>query len=244
MNIDNCVPSVYNVGILITLERKIIMKKLIAVLTCLAMLLSMAAMLSACGGDDPTTAPTTTTPPTAHTHSFGTEWKSDTDNHWNECACGEKSNSAAHTDADVNGKCDVCSANVPIPSHEHSFGTEWVSDENNHWNVCECGEKANEAAHADAAWVIERLQGKTFEYPVYLDLEDPSKVIGMSKTPIIAPETPYECDEGYRTHVVFPGGMILEDDGEVKIYYGAADTVECLATAHVDDLIALCTEKR
>ena len=24
---------------------------------------------------------------------------------------------------------------------------------------------------------------------------------------------------------------------EVKIYYGAADTVECLATAHVDDLV-------
>jgi beta-1,4-mannooligosaccharide/beta-1,4-mannosyl-N-acetylglucosamine phosphorylase len=40
--------------------------------------------------------------------------------------------------------------------------------------------------------------------------------------------------------VIFPGGMILEDSGEVKIYYGAADTVECLATAHVDDLVALC----
>jgi beta-1,4-mannooligosaccharide/beta-1,4-mannosyl-N-acetylglucosamine phosphorylase len=37
--------------------------------------------------------------------------------------------------------------------------------------------------------------------------------------------------------------MVLEDDGEVKIYYGAADTVEALATAHVDDLIALCTER-
>lgn len=34
--------------------------------------------------------------------------------------------------------------------------------------------------------------------------------------------------------------MILEDDGEVKIYYGGADTVECLATADVNDLIALC----
>ena len=77
-----------------------------------------------------------------------------------------------------------------------------------------------------------------------LDLEDPSKVIGMSKTPLLAPELPFECDEGYRTHVIFPGGMILEDDGEVKIYYGAADTVECLATAHVDDLIKLCCEKK
>jgi len=73
-----------------------------------------------------------------------------------------------------------------------------------------------------------------------LDLEDPSKVIGLYEEPLLAPEAPYETEEGYRTHVIFPGGMILEDDGEVKIYYGAADTVECLATAHVDDLLALC----
>ena len=46
--------------------------------------------------------------------------------------------------------------------------------------------------------------------------------------------------EGFRGHVLFPGGLILEESGEVKIYYGAADTVECLATAHVDDLLALC----
>jgi len=73
-----------------------------------------------------------------------------------------------------------------------------------------------------------------------LDLKDPSKIIGMSKEPFIAPETKYETDEGFRTNVIFPGGMILEDSGEVKIYYGASDTVECLATARVEDLIALC----
>lgn len=77
-----------------------------------------------------------------------------------------------------------------------------------------------------------------------LDLEDPSKVIGMSKLPLIAPETDYEVDEGLRQNVIFPGGMILEDDGEVKIYYGASDTVECLATANVNDLINLCTEEK
>ena len=77
-----------------------------------------------------------------------------------------------------------------------------------------------------------------------LDLEDPSKVIGMSKVPLMAPETFYEQDEGMRQNVIFPGGMILEDDGEVKIYYGAADTFECLATAHVDDLLKLCIDKK
>ena len=62
----------------------------------------------------------------------------------------------------------------------------------------------------------------------------------MSREPLIAPEAPYETDGGFRNDVIFPGGMILEDSGEVKIYYGAADTVECLATAHVDDLVKLC----
>lgn len=75
-----------------------------------------------------------------------------------------------------------------------------------------------------------------------LDLVNPKRIIGMSKSPLLVPEASYEVDGGFRNNVIFPGGMILEDNGEVKIYYGAADTVECLATAHVDDLIKLCLE--
>ena len=75
-----------------------------------------------------------------------------------------------------------------------------------------------------------------------LDLDEPWKVVGMSKDPLLAPEAEYEIDGGFRNNVIFPGGMILEDDGEVKIYYGAADTVECLITADVGDLIALCSQ--
>ena len=33
----------------------------------------------------------------SHTHSYGTDWKSDTNNHWHECACGDKADTAAHT---------------------------------------------------------------------------------------------------------------------------------------------------
>ncbi|MFO7899746.1 MAG: glycoside hydrolase family 130 protein [Planctomycetota bacterium] len=74
-----------------------------------------------------------------------------------------------------------------------------------------------------------------------LDPDEPWKVLGMSREPLLAPEPRYEYEmDGFRGSVLFPGGMILEDDGEVKIYYGAADTVECLATARVDDLLALC----
>ena len=69
-----------------------------------------------------------------------------------------------------------------------------------------------------------------------LDIDDPSRVIGLSREPILPPVEDYET-KGYRGNVIFPGGMILEDDGEVKIYYGAADTVECLATASLDELM-------
>lgn len=77
-----------------------------------------------------------------------------------------------------------------------------------------------------------------------LDKDDPSRVIGMSGLPLLAPEAPYEVSGGFRNDVIFPGGMILEPSGEVKIYYGAADTVECLATADVNDLLRLCLDQR
>ena len=31
-----------------------------------------------------------------HTHSYGSEWKYDPDNHWHECSCGDKADKAAH----------------------------------------------------------------------------------------------------------------------------------------------------
>lgn len=72
-----------------------------------------------------------------------------------------------------------------------------------------------------------------------LDLDDPSKVVGLSRAPFLPPVEDYET-AGFRGSVIFPGGMILEDSGEVKIYYGAADTVECLATASLGELLRLC----
>lgn len=72
-----------------------------------------------------------------------------------------------------------------------------------------------------------------------LDLNDPRMVIGLCDEPLMVPEAPYETEGGFRNDVIFPGGMILEENGEVRIYYGAADFVVCLATAHVDDLLRL-----
>jgi beta-1,4-mannooligosaccharide/beta-1,4-mannosyl-N-acetylglucosamine phosphorylase len=73
-----------------------------------------------------------------------------------------------------------------------------------------------------------------------LDLDNPAKIIGLCREPLLAPETVWECDEGFRTNVIFPGALIAEDSGELKIYYGASDTVECLAVADVHEIAELC----
>ena len=35
--------------------------------------------------------------PPSHTHSYGTDWKYDDNNHWHKCACGDKADTAAHS---------------------------------------------------------------------------------------------------------------------------------------------------
>lgn len=55
-----------------------------------------------------------------------------------------------------------------------------------------------------------------------LDLEDPMKIIARSKGPIIEPTEDYEVN-GFYGNVIFNCGAV-EDNGIVKLYYGAADT--------------------
>ena len=75
-----------------------------------------------------------------------------------------------------------------------------------------------------------------------LDLDDPSRVIARAKAPILSPMEYYER-VGLTSNVIFTSGAILEDDGEVKIYYGGADTVQCVGIAQLKDLIQACFER-
>ena len=116
----------------------------------------------------------------AHTHSYGTDWKYDGTNHWHECECGDKANIAAHSasewivdtaatetaDGAKHKECTVCKKvleTAPIPAtgsnHTHSYGTEWKYDGTNHWHECECGDKADTAAHS-FQWVIDKAATK------------------------------------------------------------------------------------
>jgi predicted GH43/DUF377 family glycosyl hydrolase len=70
-----------------------------------------------------------------------------------------------------------------------------------------------------------------------LDRENPKKVIGRSKTPIMVPEADYELQGNYPGGCVFPCANILVGD-EVFIYYGCADSHCAVATAKLADLLA------
>jgi predicted GH43/DUF377 family glycosyl hydrolase len=85
---------------------------------------------------------------------------------------------------------------------------------------------------------------------ILLDLNDPTKVIGRSRFNILEPRELYEL-VGQVPNVVFPSGMIVEHhdergfalpDSPVKVYYGAADTVICLATTTIQELLAATRE--
>jgi len=77
-------------------------------------------------------------------------------------------------------------------------------------------------------------------------LDDPGQLVYRSPNPILEPEEAYEVgEEGcYVSNVVFTCGAVpsvdkevLEDNDEVLVYYGAADTAVGVATAKVSELI-------
>ncbi|MGB3113168.1 MAG: glycosidase, partial [Candidatus Omnitrophota bacterium] len=70
-----------------------------------------------------------------------------------------------------------------------------------------------------------------------LDLKDPGKVIARYDKPFMEPETDYEKN-GVVPNVTFSCGAVVIDD-TLFVYYGGADTVVCVATAKIKDVLNL-----
>lgn len=82
----------------------------------------------------------------------------------------------------------------------------------------------------------------TREYSVgaaLLDLDEPYKPLHYTKHPILYPQADYEMT-GLVEHVCFPCSLIVEPDETLKLYYGGADTVQCVATGKLDEVIHAC----
>lgn len=72
-----------------------------------------------------------------------------------------------------------------------------------------------------------------------LDKDDPTKIINRSNIPILSPRELYERI-GDLNNVIFSTGAILEESGEIKLYYGAADNCICLGTTTLSEIIDFC----
>lgn len=72
-----------------------------------------------------------------------------------------------------------------------------------------------------------------------MDLNDPSKVIARTDTPIMIPSAPYELS-GFFGNVVFTNGHLTEPgEDEITIYYGASDEFVCGARFSIKDIFSL-----
>ena len=70
-----------------------------------------------------------------------------------------------------------------------------------------------------------------------LDAGDPTKVLARTDRPLLVPEADYELD-GFLHDVVFPSGHVDLGDGDIRVYYGAADTSVCAADMAIDDVLS------
>ena len=114
-----------------------------------------------------------------------------------------------------------------------------------HWDQMKIGPGATPIRTSDG-WlsiyhgVFPTMDGSVYRLGVALhDLTDPAIVLGVADDWILSPEDAWELT-GYVHNVVFSCGAIAEDDGTLKIYWGAADTVMCVGTANIADLVQLC----
>lgn len=122
-----------------------------------------------------------------------------------------------------------------------------IKPETYHWDEMKVGPGAT-PIKTERGWlnifhgVFPTMSGSVYRLGVALhDLNNPSDVLGVADKWILQPEDEWEIS-GYVTNVVFTCGAIPEDDGTVKIYWGGADSVMCVGSANIEELVDLCLE--
>lgn len=81
------------------------------------------------------------------------------------------------------------------------------------------------------------------------ELDNPHKLIGISKDPILVPETDYETlkpgsiyeKDGFIPNIVFPTGIVRKED-ELFVYCGAADTYTAVTKLSLRDVLGTISQ--
>ena len=69
------------------------------------------------------------------------------------------------------------------PAHTHSYGTEWKYDGTNHWHECECGDKADIAAHSASEWIVDTAATETADGAKHKECTVCKKVLETATIP-------------------------------------------------------------
>ena len=69
------------------------------------------------------------------------------------------------------------------PSHTHSYGTDWKYDDTNHWRECECGDKADIAAHSASEWIVDTAATETADGAKHKECTVCKKVLETAPIP-------------------------------------------------------------
>lgn len=76
-----------------------------------------------------------------------------------------------------------------------------------------------------------------------LDVQNPTHVLARATEPVLEPSEQYE-NSGFKAGVVYVSGAVVKD-GELLVYYGAADSYTCVAHTNFDEFVeALRKEKQ
>jgi predicted GH43/DUF377 family glycosyl hydrolase len=162
-------------------------------------------------------------------------------------------------------KIDGCYVRLDRPMSSWDSGDMWISYSPDliHWGRSTCIMKNTDVSWAwskvgagappvriKEGWlnVFHGVRTQCKSHYVYQlgvclhDGSDPSKIIALGKKPILMPMKDYEL-HGQTPSVVFSSGCIVEDNGEVKIYYGGADSVQCIGFTTVEMLLDVCYDR-
>jgi predicted GH43/DUF377 family glycosyl hydrolase len=105
------------------------------------------------------------------------------------------------------------------------------------WELLQIG-NCGSPIETEAGWVVlTHGVGPMREYSIgalLLDLNDPSRVVGALREPLLAPED--DTRDGYVPNVVYSCGGIVHD-GRLWLPYGISDSRIAVAWASIDELL-------
>ena len=174
-----------------------------------------------------------------HTHTYGTDWKSDSTNHWHECTAddGAKDDVTSHTAGDwivdkaatetekgsQHKECTVCkyvmeTEEIPVlpPQHTHTYGTDWKSDSTNHWYECTAndGAKSEEAAHTAGDWMIDKAATETEKGSRHKECTVCKYVMLTEEIPVVPPQHTHTPSAEWKTDANHHWHECTAGDGE------------------------------